>query len=467
MTEPLRRLHPLTPLVRSAKTVGLLTAVVSYQSYQTPQLALIVTLAALMVVGGFLMSWVSWRFAGYRVTARELQIAEGVLARRHRTVPLERVQAVDVVRPLLARLLGLAEVRLEVVGKGDTEAPLAYLRLAEAEQLRDRLLALVTPAAGSATAAADTAPADTAAMTAATAVDALPAPPAGATAGPRPPAPAEPPLFVVDPVRLVLSQLLTVNALAVPVLAVYPVRGFLAADVSFATVFAALGAIAGLIQVPVRRVLNEWRFTLGRGPNGFRIHGGLLDTRHQTVPAVGIQALRIRQPLLWRPFGWVRVEIDVAGYSGGDPQQVRTGALVPVADTATAYRAACQVLPDLPASDPAGGSGGLDALPLRPAPARARWLAPLQFRRLGHAVVGGLLVTRHGWPTVRHDLALVVRGQSVRLSQGPLERAADLASVHLDLAGGQTRPQVPLRPVADALELVETLVSRGGTARSA
>ncbi len=35
------------------------------------------------------------------------------------------------VRPLLAQLTGLAELRLEVVGGGKTEAPLAYLSLAE------------------------------------------------------------------------------------------------------------------------------------------------------------------------------------------------------------------------------------------------------------------------------------------------------------------------------------------------
>ena len=42
---------------------------------------------------------------------------------------LARVQAVDVVKPFYARVLGLAELRLEVVGGGggDAEAPLAFL----------------------------------------------------------------------------------------------------------------------------------------------------------------------------------------------------------------------------------------------------------------------------------------------------------------------------------------------------
>src|SRR3712207_1980699 len=74
--------------------------------------------------------------------SKELRISEGGLWRRNRAVPLERLQAVEVVQPLLARLTGLAELRLEVVGGGKTEAPLAYLTVPEAAALRERLLIL-------------------------------------------------------------------------------------------------------------------------------------------------------------------------------------------------------------------------------------------------------------------------------------------------------------------------------------
>ncbi len=50
-----------------------------------------------------------------------------MLFRRSRRVRLDRLQAVDVVRPLVARALGLAELRLEVAGGSSSEAPLAYL----------------------------------------------------------------------------------------------------------------------------------------------------------------------------------------------------------------------------------------------------------------------------------------------------------------------------------------------------
>ena len=79
-----------------------------------------------------MLAVVSWYNTGYHIVGRELRVYEGLLWRRTRAIPLERLQAVEVVRPLLAQLTGLAELRLEVVGGGKTEAPLAYLTVADA-----------------------------------------------------------------------------------------------------------------------------------------------------------------------------------------------------------------------------------------------------------------------------------------------------------------------------------------------
>ena len=46
------------------------------------------------------------------------------------------------VQPLVPRILGLAELRLEVAGGSSTEAPLAYLSLPAAHALRAQMLAL-------------------------------------------------------------------------------------------------------------------------------------------------------------------------------------------------------------------------------------------------------------------------------------------------------------------------------------
>ncbi len=439
-----RRLHPLTPLVRGLRTFGILTALVSYQAWRAPNLALVGLLVAVGIVGGFVVSWFSWRFTGYRVDQRELRIIEGVFARRHRTVPLERVQAVDVVQPLVARLLGLAEVRLEVVGGGETEAPLAYLTRSEAEALRIHLLRLVSDARGREVPAGADTDSDPTVAAATGEPDAIPAA-------------EQRTLFAVDRRELVLSQLLTPNALAVPFLAIYPVLEFLDNEPSFAAVFAFLSGIAGVVLVPIRRVLGEWGFILTEGADGLSIRRGLLDVSNQTFPRSRVQAVRVRRPLLWRPFGWVRVEVDVAGY-GRQGDQQSSGALVPVAMSAAAFATLHDVLPAVPADGP-------DSLGLHPAPPAARRRTPLQASRLGYAVTPEVLVTRYGWPVLKHDIAVHARAQSIRVSEGPWQRSLGLASVHFDPAGSQTTPQVRHRLAAEAGALADDLARRARASR--
>ncbi|GAA3382273.1 PH domain-containing protein [Cryptosporangium minutisporangium] len=434
-------MHPLSPLIRGARGIGVVGALVSYQAWGSAGWRALAIAATVIVLGWFAVAWVAWRFTGFRVAARELHVRDGILSRRQRTIPLERVQAVDVVRPALARLFGLAEVRMEVVGGGkDAEAPLAYLTTAEAERLRVHLLRLAADAG--AAASQPTVPMGDLTETA-------PAPVTTAVGG----------LFRVNHRLLIFSQLLTFNTLSAPFLLVIPILEFTSEDPSSAAVFTFVSGIVGLIQVPVRRLLGEWGFTVGRDADGLRVHRGMLDVRNQTIPIPRIQAVRIRQPLLWRPFGWVRIEIDVAGYGQGGEQENGRSALVPVAPAAEAFAVLHAVLPTVP-------SAGPDALELRPAPARARWRAPFQYRRLAYTVTDTALVTRGGWLTARHDVALHARAQSVRISQGPWQRGLGLASVHLDPAGGHTTPTVLHQEAAHAARVAADLVDRARANRA-
>jgi len=58
---------------------------------------------------------------------RNLQIETGFIRRQSLRIPLARIQAVDVISPLLGRFLGLAEVRVVSAGRGAAHGRLAYL----------------------------------------------------------------------------------------------------------------------------------------------------------------------------------------------------------------------------------------------------------------------------------------------------------------------------------------------------
>ena len=386
------RLHPLTPLLRGGRSVLVLLAVAGQQGLRSagPEAVAVVLLVGLPLAVAF--GWLAWRAMRYRLTDTELQVESGVLTTRSRRVPLARLQSVDVVRPLFARFLGLAELRMEVVGGGaGAEAPLSYLSEDDADALRIKLLQL---AAGRDAAEVGV--------------------------------PEEPQrvLVVVPGGPLVWSTVLgapvQVVAVLVPVLAVAAL-----VDLSYVPglLLGAAPLLFGVGSFAVRRVLTEYGFTVAEAADGLRLQQGLLDTRSSTIPPGRVQTIRVTQPLLWRPFDWVRVEVDVAGYAAGGDQQVTTGALLPVAPRELAERLVARVL-----------GGPLPPAVVKP-PAGARLRAPVSYRRLAIGTDERHLVSAYGIATTTLDVVPLAKVQSLRWTQGPLQRRLGLSSVHVDTAG--------------------------------
>ena len=154
----MRRLHPLTPLLKSwvvvvagigylsSQLTGLVEGRLFGSSFsgdgdEGPPISILGIAFVVALLGALAYGYLFWRFTKYGIVGNVLQVQTGVLFRQNRQVKLDRLQAVDIVRPLVARLVGLAELRLEVAGGGSSEAPLAFLSLPGARQLRAELLA--------------------------------------------------------------------------------------------------------------------------------------------------------------------------------------------------------------------------------------------------------------------------------------------------------------------------------------
>ncbi|HEX7745380.1 MAG TPA: PH domain-containing protein, partial [Micromonosporaceae bacterium] len=352
--EARRRLHPLSPLLHGVKSLVVIVAALSWQTLSQVGFGWFTAMVVVLVLGAVALSMISWYNTGYHVVGRELRIHEGLLWRRTRAIPLERLQAVEVVRPLLAQLTGLAELRLEVVGGEKTEAPLAYLSVTDATALRERLLAL----AGRAT------------------YDV-----------PAPTAPHRRRIHAVRNRDLLVSQLLTPQAFALPFGLAFVMTQFLyEASFSFIAVASTLTAMAGVVLQPLRRVLADWNFRLARDETGLRVGHGLLETRAQTVPLNRVQAVAVTWPLLWRPKGWLRLRLDVAGYGAGGEGTDRPDRLLPVGDRTAGQKILAEVLPGV----------DLAALRLTPPPGRARWVHPIGQPRMGAELAEDVFAVRDG-----------------------------------------------------------------------
>ncbi|WP_432139127.1 PH domain-containing protein [Streptomyces sp. bgisy154] len=417
-----RRLHPVTPFRRAWAPVAVMAGWAVHDPNQAQeQLARLTTTTLLVVVAvvvpvSALYGFLSWWFTHFSVTDSELRIRTGLVFRRTAHIRLERVQAIDVTRPLLARVAGVAKLRLDVVG-ADEKDELAYLGEEEARALRAELLAR----------AAGFAP---------------------ETAREVGEAPARE-LLRVPPRALALSLVLTgATWAALAAALVVPLVLWLVTDSVWTVLATGVPLLGAAGARSAGRFVTEYDWTVGDSPDGLRIDHGLLDRAHETVPPGRVQTVRIVEPVLWRRRGWVRVELDVAGSANS--------VLVPVAPREAAEAVIARVLPGVtvPAAE----------APARP-PRRAGRCVPGWWRGYGLVVTDAVFAARHG--LLRRELALVphAKVQSVRLSQGPWKRLCGLADVHVD-TGADSTVTARLRDAREAAAVVREQAERSRTGRA-
>jgi len=454
------RLHPLTPVVRAGRrllalVVVLVAVSLANQKQDSGQLIGDLVVIAIALSGGF----VSWLVTRWQVADGVLRIDTGLIRRDSRRFPLSQIQAIDVVQTGLARVLGLAELQLRMAG-GDSSrgGRLACLRLADAERLRRDLLA-VSASAGqiavgqgtpvslvpqATTDGAASSPADARGVAAGL---------AGAQAGV--PQFAVRPLFRVRSGRLAVAIALSragaiASAVIIVVVAVVAVTGRTAAIASF------LPAALGLVLTVWRQFNAEYATTVAAAPDGLQLRSGLIQTTAETIRPGRVQGVRLVEPLIWRAFGWCRLEVDVAGpkqrrENRSEGQRLR--ALIPVGSRAEAM----QMLSELLASRPEPGQR---------APEITRIKAPLLYHFLGWGRDERYVVTSRGRICRMTTWVPLEKVQSIRWVQGPLQRRLGLASVLLDVAGRRVHADIEDRTEAEAGALLRQLPDLAAAARA-
>lgn len=423
-----QRFHPLTPFVKGWQPIAAIIVIGVQQDLprQSLRYALGFVVLVAMVTGA--LFYLNWRVARYRLEGADLVLETGLLNKRSRRVPLARLQAVDLVSPLVARALSLTELRLEVAGGNDSNASLAYLERDTAARVRNDLLAL---AAGLRDDVVDTPSPEeaTEAVIATTPVGRLLV--ATLVSGP-------------GPLLVVAAAVATVTAV---------VTGEVAASLGI------LGPIAFAVGGQMwSSFTKRYGSELADSADGLRIRSGLIETRAQTVPPGRVQGVVVRRPIAFRLFGWVRLDATVAGYGNGGSGGA---SLLPVAPESVTTEVTARVLPGVDWVD----------VDLAGVPGRARWRAPIEAIRLGAGVGDDgperVLVTRRGRLVTRVDVVPLARVQSVRLRQGPVQRRLRLATVTADTSTGPVRAVALHRDEREARRLVDDLVEQSRAARAA
>lgn len=409
-----------------------------------------------------------WRFR-YRMADEAFVIESGLFARRHTTLPFDRIQDVSIEQGVFARLLGLAKVDFDTgaakaKNRGDRGNALDSIALDQAESLREAIRArragLAAPTAA--------VPADgTAAVAAA-------------------PQPADDPLlFALSPRRLFTLGLFNFSLAALAVFAgaaqqfddflpfdLYDVDGWargaegLGVDdwlfthrwlAVFATLVILLGV--GFATGIVRTAIRDWDFRLTRTPTGLRRTRGLTTRTDVVVPRRRVSAAIVASGWIRRRFGWHDLRLQSLA-SDGDKE--RDHIVVPFGTLDEVDPVLADLAMARPGADAdwsrAHASEALPALLLALAPILLAVIALLLgqpagllallavppiivgalvgIRRHRWAVVGNTLYIERGFWTPRLILLPTASIQSADVRIGPLMRRFGMARILFGVPGG-------------------------------
>jgi putative membrane protein len=455
------RLHPLSPLIRAGRQIvtiftALLALLVLNQHQAGSDLVIDLIIVGFVLAGGV----ISWLVTRWQVTDGVLRIETGLVRRQSLRFPLSQVQAIDVVQTGLARVLGLAEIRLRMAGADSSDGRLACLRLADARQVRQLLLSMTrapgTLAAGAAGAAGAAAAAAAAPGAVALGAAAAPETAALGAAAPAGTAAAREPerlLFRVRPVRLAaaiaLSRSGAIAVVVIAAMASVALTGHPAAVAPF------LPVGLGIALAVWRQFNGEFGTVVAAAHDGLRLRSGLVQTTAETIRPGRVQAVRLVEPLVWRAFGWCRLEVDVAGprsrrENRAEAQRLR--ALIPVGSLAEAD----QMLGELLTARP---------VPSKRAPRSARWKAPLTYHFLAWDGDDRYVAASRGRVCRTTTWIPLEKVQSIRWVQGPVQRRLGLASVRLDVAGRRVTGSIEDRAAAEARDILRRLPGLARRAR--
>lgn len=339
----------------------------SYFSATYSQLIGFGVLLLILVAGS-----IDWWFTRYSLDDLAIHRRSGFLFKKNRTIRLESVQSVDISRPLVARLLGLSELRFEVADGSSEALHIKYVSARKAEVLRRTAMASInllrSEAAGRPVdvlpgsmqisaermPAADQlhqpfeasyeasygAPVQGGTQPANQQVEPQqggylqPTPqqpgtqyPGASRRGARMPMPvaadpSQPPIFRISNVRLIASIMLEHLVWLVPVVCLMLGAAVLAAVVSGENPFFIFMALLPGTFVPLLGYLGTlWARFDGAanfkitpsGQGGVTLRYGFTGTHTQNVMVERIQALAVEQSILWRVFGWYRIKMTIAG----------------------------------------------------------------------------------------------------------------------------------------------------------
>ncbi len=438
-----------------------------------------------------LFSVVKYFTLRYGVEGRNLVVQQGLIFRSVRTIPVSRVQNIDLVQNILHRLFKVAEVRIETASGTDPEAILRVLTLDQVEQLRSEIFELKVEPGEAPTSdhrfgfGSD----EDVGYQGPSAEPGMPSSPFPAYAHHASSTrPARIPLVQIPLSWLVRAGLASNRGMIMVGIAVGllyqfdlleridfgPIRRFMNISFDNFWVFAYAAVAIVVLSVLLRilsvvwYILRFYQFQLASRGDDLQISCGLLTRVSATVPRARIQAISIHQNMMLRWMGFSTVRIETAGGSASAEDASQTVSrhwflpILPddrlpgilnhlrpgmtfepemldwkkVAAKAIRRRVKLPVVTAVVLAaiaayflPPWGGLAGVVLLPLLVT------LKVLEIRSIRYARWDQGLVHQSGFFERKTTLTFFERIQSVAVQQSPFDRRWGMATLSIDTAG--------------------------------
>lgn len=314
MSNP-KRLHPISAVANFLKQLKelivpfVIFVVFGSRGGNGEILQLVIT--AGVVIAVFIIGVLSWLRYTYRLEEGELRIEYGILVRKKRYIPLERIQSLDLSEGLLQRPFGLVKMKVETAGSsgaGDAEAVLTAISRQDADFIQQAFSAAKNKFSENRDE-----------------VDL--------------PVKTRKVIYRISPGQLLLLAS-TSGGVGVVISAVFAfvfqfeeiipyekvfagLEGFIANGVIFVSILVFIGFLIAWVIALIGTMLKYADFTLRKTDKDLIITRGLLEKRQITIPLHRIQAIQIRENLIRQPFGLAAVYIESAGGSLKDNESAR------------------------------------------------------------------------------------------------------------------------------------------------
>jgi putative membrane protein len=152
-----KRLHPLTLIFDTLTNIRRAIIPLAFGSYSIMRASSLggTLTIGVFVVGIFVTTLFRYFSVRYQIAENDLIVDEGIISRKHRTIPVQRIQNIDLKQTLLHRLFKVAEVRVETASGTEPEATLRVLSMTDIDALRRSIFAIRNKSSVKETAAED------------------------------------------------------------------------------------------------------------------------------------------------------------------------------------------------------------------------------------------------------------------------------------------------------------------------